>query len=243
MRIPQPTASALAGIGALLVAGAFFIGCALADRALVAPAAPAHADEAARDAPPDSDDISSTALLTQNGTMRLSVPTGWSVADSSGEAQNYAGQQQWSNVLLLTAPDGTALRYYDGYGDAATARWLDFEVVEARETPSDHLAIAYWRQSTTGVSADVVLGWLGPGGQPMEHTMHDGIGRTHAMGIGSALETGSPRFTSVEEARSFLAGPGAQAALDVIATVELLPVPQYAMPEVTVLQTKEDPAP
>lgn len=231
MRKPQSAASAVAGIGALLVAGVFIAACALADRASIAAgAAPLLPNEMSQHAT-RSDTVPSTAFITQNGTMRLRLPDGWTVADSSTQGQNYAGQPQWSNVLLLTSPYAPALRYYDGHGEATATRWLDFEVVDVRETPSGHLAIAYWRETANGVIADVVLGWLGPSGQPMEHTMLSGIGRTHAMGMRFALESGPPRFQSADAARAFLAAPPAQEALALIATVELLPVPQGAMPD------------
>lgn len=226
MCVGQSRASAVAGGAALLVATGYLASCVFVDRLMRDEEAPAMHQELTV-SEPEAPDV--MRVGTRNGTMSVELPNGWSIDDRSTFFENYDEHQQWSNLLLLTAPTGVTIGYYDGSGDATDGRWEHFEVVESIETPSGHLAIAFWRQTDSGVTADVILGSLGIGGQPLDHVMHSGIGRTHAMGVG--LGSGAaPRFPSVESARAFLDSAVAQEALSIIATVDLLPVPQYAIP-------------
>lgn len=61
--------------------------------------------------------------------------------------------------------------------------------------------------------------------------MLPGILRNHMMGIAAGADGGGSRqFGTRAAAEDFLASDAAQQALEVIASVELLPVPQYEMP-------------
>ncbi|GEK81336.1 hypothetical protein [Agrococcus baldri] len=191
----------------------------------------AEGDEAGRSGPPFvQHEEELWTFETQNGTMRVVLPADWSVADTSTSLMNHDGEDQWNNFLVLTAPDGTVLRYYDGYGDDVGAAWEEFEVVEQRATASGQLAIAYWGAVGDRVTADVILGGLADSGEPLDQVWHERVGRNHMMGLSTADGGGLYWFDSVAEAEAFLASDAAQQALDVLETVELLPVDQYAMP-------------
>lgn len=144
---------------------------------------------------------------------------------------NHDGRQQWDNVLRLASPDGLQLQYYDGYGSDAGPWWDDYEVVETRETASGQLAIAYWRQAEDLLTAHVILGGLTDAGWPVDLVMLPGILRNHGMRIAVGADGGGTRqFGTRAAAEDFLASDAAQLALEVIAGVELIPVPPYEMP-------------
>lgn len=211
----------------MLIAGVFVGSCALAEAALVDTASQAVS---AVPAPSSESAAPGTTFETQNGTLRVELPNGWIVDDASTALENYDQRMQWSNILTLQAPNGTTLQYYDGFGDATDSAWGDYEIVQAKETPTGQWAIAYWRETILGVTTDVVLGTIDVSGQPLEHFMFDGTGRTHVMGMAPVNEA-DQQFETQAEAEAFLASPPIQEAFAVIASVQLHPVPQYAMPE------------
>lgn len=223
-------ASAAGGFGALLIAGVFVGSCAFAEAALVDTATQAVSAVSAVPAPSYESAARGTTFETQNGTLRVELPNGWIVDDASTALENYDQQMQWSNILTLQAPNGTTLRYYDGFGDATDSGWGDYEVVQTQETPTGQWAIAYWRETILGVTADVVLGTIDESGQPLEHFMFDGTGRTHVMGMVPGNEV-DQQFETEAEAEAFLASPAVQEAFAIVASVRLHPVPQYAMPD------------
>lgn len=189
------------------------------------------ADPIGEEAPEPASHETAWSFETQNGTMRMTVPADWTLTDLSASAINHDSQQQWNNLLRLTSPGGVQLQYYDGYGSDVGPWFDDFEVVETQETASGQLAIAYWGQAGETISADVILGGLTDDGRPADFVRLPDIIRNHTMGIAAGADWGGiQQFGTRAAAEEFLASDAAQQALDVIASVELIPVPQYEMP-------------
>ena len=230
MHLSHTAARATAGLGTLLVAAVLSSGCTLAG-APTAPTVPA-APAAEPSAPSEPD---ASVFTTQNGTMRLLLPAGWEVEDASGAMLNHDGLEQWSNSLTFVSPSGVALFYYDGHGGDVGAVLEDWAVVEDLPLQDGLGVVGWWQQTELGIAADVMLtarphdGWTSA---PTGMFQHEGIPRIHAMRMAGGADDGAtPRFETVEQAEAWLAGPEAQEAIAVMSTVELLPVPQYAMPE------------
>lgn len=221
MRIRKHSmARTAAGAGALIVAGVIFGSAAMAGIA-------------DRERDPIADD-QAQQFTTQNGTMRLELPSGWSVTDDGSAQPNHESELRWQNVLTLTAPDGKGLFYYDGSGSDTGMPVLDWGYVDAVGGPGGLAAVSWWQQNDRGYAADVMLTEPArnlPGDPPAGVVAHEGIERNHVMRL--SADTGGaplPQFGSAEEAQAWLSGPAAQQALAVISSVELLPVPGDAMP-------------
>ncbi|GEK81335.1 hypothetical protein [Agrococcus baldri] len=214
------TARAAAGAGALIVAGVFVGSTVLADAA-AEPAPPAASDEAQQ-------------FTTQNGTMRIALPAGWSVDDESRAEPGDDGQLRWQNLVTFTAPDGTALFYYDGTGSDTGIPLHDWGVTERAEGRQGLEAVGWWQQTDHGISADVMLtdpAAGDPDAPPAGVVTHEGIERNHVLRMSAdAGGTPIPQFASTAEAEQWLAGRAPQQALAVISSAELLPVPGDALP-------------
>jgi hypothetical protein len=175
-------------------------------------------------------DAAGETFETQNGTMRVALPAGWSVRDTSGEVTNHDGRTQWDNSVRFTSPDGTAVSYYDGYGSdvGAIDTWGEVERIEMADGLA---AVTWWEQREGGVVARIALTSQPEGSPPFPWAQLDGVNRNHSAMLRTSDEPGDERlFASVAEAERFLAGAPAQAALELIAAIELEPVDQYAMP-------------
>ncbi|SDR99534.1 hypothetical protein [Agrococcus carbonis] len=167
---------------------------------------------------------------TQNGTMRVTLPAGWSARDRSGEVTNHDGRTQWDNHVRFTGPDGTQVRYYDGYASdvGALDAWGEVERIEMADGLA---AVAWWEQREGGVVARVALTSQTEGSPPFPWAQLDGVNRNHSAMLLTSDEPGGERlFGSVAAAERFLESAPARAALEVIAAIELVPVDQYAMP-------------
>lgn len=83
---------------------------------------------------------------TQNGTMRLPLPDGWTVDDQSRLGTDLSGRPQWENSIGFRSPGGTELQYYDGFGALAGFHRTEFGVVEQRTTDIGHgiAAMSWW---------------------------------------------------------------------------------------------------
>ncbi|MCH1881887.1 hypothetical protein [Agrococcus sp. ARC_14] len=166
---------------------------------------------------------------TQNGTMRIDVPAEWTVTDSSAEVVNHDGRVQWDNGLRLESPEGLALHYYDGYGSdvGVVSEW---SIVDRIEVAEGIEVIAWWDQWDAEVGAVLALASTTEDGRPYPHAQLDGVNRNHQAWLIDSELGPHMRFDSTAEAEAFLRGDRAQEAMQVLSTIELLPVDQYAMP-------------
>lgn len=233
-----------AGIGALLVTGVIVASCALAaadpssaptpsapPTPTTAPATPEASSQTIPDASPTPTATGQTPVVTTDdepwqyelpdGTMRLTLPAGWTAAETQFE-QAEDNVQLESIRVVFTSPSGTELTFNNRSGDDAALEWRDFAVVEQRETPSGLQAIAYWGDFGYGITAGVVFGGLTAADAPYGTPVDEDTMRQFMLMLDGESVGAPESFDSVAEAEEFLAGSAAQEALDVIETVELL---------------------
>lgn len=188
----------------------------------------AAATQSATPTPTPTQEPEVVTFETQNGTMRISIPADWSVEDTSELRVNHDGREQWANVVAFLPPSGGVLHYYDGHeGDAGAVS--EVGTVATRETVDGFVATAYWRAMSDGrFEAHTALM---PGGQepsPESYVGFDSVGRLHSLVFQQGQDR--PIFRSQAEAEEYLASDDVARILDVMATVDLMPVDQYAMP-------------
>lgn len=169
----------------------------------------------------------STTIETLNGTMRMELPTGWSVADSSYSGPTLDGREDWSNILILTDPAGEiSLRYQDGHLDdvRGTPEWAG---IFERRLLSNGFSTTWWIRDASGrfIPGAGLTGY-GYGGSEMLEVPNGR--RLHSLAAqGSVFDEG---FATQTEVEAFLGSAEVEDILAIIATVELVPVDRYAMP-------------
>lgn len=172
-----------------------------------------------------------TAFETQNGTMRLQVPEGWTVDDQSHLTTDHIGRPVWDNSVGFRSPSGTEVGYYDGFGSNVGFFHTDYAIVEQRPTADDRLtAMSWWIRDAdryfvhAGVTAESSEGL-----EPIPELFLPGLERNHRLTM-LLLGDDQPTVASEAEAEALLRGADVLEALDVMATLELTGVPYDAMP-------------
>ncbi len=168
---------------------------------------------------------------TQNGTMRVQLPAGWTVDDGSRLTEDFEGDPWWENSVGFTSPSGTELAYYDGFGDSAGFFRTDFGVVEERALDLDGVAAMSWWVHDSGrwfVHAAVARPPR-EGLEPIPLFGLPDIDRTHTFTM-LLLDDDQAAVGSRAEAEQLLGSAAVVEALDVMATLELTGVDPSTLP-------------
>ncbi|MGM1030667.1 MAG: hypothetical protein ACQEWM_12485 [Actinomycetota bacterium] len=155
-------------------------------------------------------------LETQNGSMRMRIPAGW-VVDDSSRVRTISERQGWSNEISIAVPDGGVLTYVDGlWGDAGAAP-LEIQVVE--QIPIGHgLAAAAWWEHFGEGSHSVGVGIIETASEPYRAFHLDDHPRLYSLNYyDEAFHDG---FDSQAAAEDYLASDLIGLVLDAMATVE-----------------------
>lgn len=169
----------------------------------------------------------SSSVETQNGTMRMQLPNGWSVADDSFSGPTPDGREEWSNILILTDPAGEiSLRYQDGHLDDVRGTPESAGIFERRPM-SKGFSTTWWIRDTSGwFMPGAGLTGYGYGGSQMLDVPNGR--RLHSLAAqGATFDEG---FATQAEVEAFLGSDDVEEILAIIATVELVAVDRYAMP-------------
>lgn len=237
-----------AAVAALLAAGVALVGCTP-----TAPTAPSATDaeptptatseepsptasattSATPSATPTATETHGRPFETQNGTMRLLVPDGWTISDQSRRSTDHRnGQDWWENSVGFTSPDGLELDYYDGYGGNAGFIRTDFAIVEEipTEIASDIAAMSWWVHDYDLYSVHAGMAThSGEGTEPIPEFVMPGVERNHTFTV-VLSEEGDPSVATQAEAEALLRGADIAEALELIASVELTGVDPSALP-------------
>lgn len=168
---------------------------------------------------------------TQNGTMRLPLPDGWTVDDQSRLGTDLSGRPQWENSVGFRSPSGTELQYYDGFGALAGFHRTEFGVVEQRPTGIGQGigATSWWvREGRYFLYAGLTQP-SSIGAEPVTELSMPGVDRNHRFTM-LLLGESAPAVESEAEAEEVLGGPDVLEALEVMAGLELTGVDGSAMP-------------
>lgn len=171
---------------------------------------------------------------TQNGTMRIRIPADWTVEDDgSGLVVNHDSRQQWDNAVRFTAPSGERLAYYDGYMSDTGVASAEHGVVDERPIADGVVATAWWERYEDGPYRAFVSLQTGQGVPTASTLVRSGeANRGHSLVLWSdATGYDAPTYATEAEAEAALSTPEVQRALDIMSTLELTGVDQYALPE------------
>lgn len=170
---------------------------------------------------------------TQNGTMRLRLPEGWTVNDLSRISTDHRnGQVWWENSIAFTSPGGTEVGYYDGYGGNVGWIQTDFAIVQEIPTDiaSDVAAMSWWVHASDRYFVYAGMAThSGQGTEPIPEFVMPGVERNHHFTVRLGEES-SPYVASQAEAEALLRSAEVVQALELIATVELTGVDPSSMP-------------
>lgn len=173
-----------------------------------------------------------TTFTTQNGTASFELPAGWTVEDTSAlQPQSNHGGPIWQNSVALLDEDGERRATYgDGYGDDVGAA-DDTGVVQSIAMAHGLHAAAWWSSTLEGTSWTATATVVHDLDSPWTSVMPEGFDRLHSF---SAELSDVPECSSVVDEASAVAcleAPGVTEALELLATLELDPLPWDAMPE------------
>lgn len=169
---------------------------------------------------------------TQNGTMRVPLPEGWTVRDGSRLGTDLSGRPMWENIVAFTSPSGIELGYSDGFGADVGYFHTDYGVVEERPTgiAADVSAMSWWVQDSGRCFVNAAVATRSPDGtEPIPQIALPDVERNHVFSM-VLLGSDQPSVGSREEAERLLGGAEVLEALDVLATLELSGVDASAMP-------------
>lgn len=173
-----------------------------------------------------------TTFTTQNGTASFELPAGWTVEDTSVlDPQSNHGGPIWRNsVTLLDAHGQRRATYADGYGDDVGAA-EDRGVVQSIPMSHDLHAAAWWASTLDGTSWTATATVVQDLDAPWTSVLPEGFDRLHSFS--AALSEVPECALVVDEATAVacLEAPGTTEALELLATLELEPLPWDAMPE------------
>lgn len=168
---------------------------------------------------------------TQNGTMRLQLPPGWTIRDESRLSTDFEGDPWWENSVAFVSPAGTELGYYDGFGDSAGFFHTDFRIVEERPMRVQGAAAMSWwvHDSDRWFVHAAVAQTPREEMEPVPLFGFPGVDRTHTFTM-LLLGDDQPWVGSQAEAEQLLTSPAVLEALDVMATLELTGVDPSTLP-------------
>jgi hypothetical protein len=182
---------------------------------------------------PTSSETAGQLFETQNGTMRLRLPEGWTANDLSRVSTDHRnGQVWWENMIAFTSPSGTELDYYDGYGGNVGFIRTDFTIVEElpTEIASDVAAMSWWVHDYDQYFVYAGMAThSGEGTEPIPEFVMPGVERNHHFTV-VLHEESDPSVASQAEAEALLSSAEIVEALELIATVELTGVDPSSMP-------------
>lgn len=169
---------------------------------------------------------------TQNGTMRIPVPEGWTVHDGSRLGTDLSGRPSWENSIDFRSPSGTSVGYYDGFGAFEGFFHTDFGVVEQRPTQLGHgiVAMSWWVHDSGRYF--VFAGLAAPssiGAEPVTELSIPDAERNHRF-LMLLLDDDQPSVAGRAEAEQLLGSDEVVEALEMMAEVELIPLDASAMP-------------
>lgn len=243
----RPHARATA-VAALLAAGIVLVGCTptppnapsasdgeptpSATSAAPSPTASATPSATAT-ATPTATEAEERLFETQNGTMRLRLPEGWTVSDQSRlSTDGRSGQVWWENMIGFTSPGGLELDYYDGFGGNAGFIRTDFAIVEElpSEIASDVAAMSWWVHDFDRYFVYAGMAThSGEGTEPIPEFVLPGVERNHHFTVVLSDES-DPAVATQAEAEELLGGADIAEALELIAAVQLTGVDPSALP-------------
>lgn len=257
MHISSRPAARSAALTALLAAAAILVGCgpqappapsesqasptpsATSEEPTPTPTASATASATPTPAPtatlaPTASPTRPTGQVfeTQNGTMRIPVPEGWTVHDGSRLGTDLSGRPSWENAIDFTSPSGTSVGYYDGFGAREGFIQTDFGVVEQRPTQAGHgiVAMSWWVHASGQYF--VAAGLTQPssiGAEPVTELSVPGSERNHRFLV-LLLDDDQPAVASQAEAEQLLGSPEVIEALEMMSRIEIIPRESSAMP-------------
>ncbi len=172
-----------------------------------------------------------TTFTTQNGTASFLLPDGWTVEDTSETdlVTNHGGPA-WQNWLTLLDADGTPRAHYgDGYADDVGAVAQTGTVQSIAMTSGLHAA-AWWSTSGEGDDWHVDAAVVADVTSPNRTVVPEGFDRLHSFSADLAAVPECASVTDEASAVACLEAPGTTEALELLATLELEPLPWDAMP-------------
>lgn len=246
MHISSRPAARMAAATALLAAAAILAGCGPASpptpsESQAPPTPTATSGEptptaSATPSPTASEMPSEPAgqpFETQNGTMRLQLPEGWTVSDQSRlSTDQRSGQLWWENMIGFTSPGDTKLDYYDGFGGNAGFIRTDFAIVEElpTEIASDVAAMSWWVNDSDRYFVYAGMAThSGEGTEPIPEFVMPGVERNHHFTVLLGDES-DPSVATQAEAEELLGSTDVVEALELIASVELAGVDPSSLP-------------
>ena len=181
--------------------------------------------------PPDGDAVELVPFETQNGTMRLQLPEGWTVLDNSRLTMDFEGDPWWENTVGFTSPSGTEITYYDGFGDSAGFLSSDFGIVEERAMDIEGVsAMSWWVRAADRWFVHAAVARRSQEGlEPIPLFGLPDVERTHTCTM-LLLGDDQAAVGSQAEAEQLLGSAPVLEALDVMATLELTGVDPSTMP-------------
>lgn len=254
MHISSRPAARFAAATALLAAGAILVGCgpqappapteSTATSTPTASATPTPTPtrtptptSAPTPAPtatpaPTPGETTGEVFETQNGTMRIPVPEGWTVHDASRLGTDLSGRPSWENSIDFRSPSGTSAGYYDGFGAREGFIHTDFGIVEQRPTQAGHgiVAMSWWVHDSDRYF--IAAGLTQPssiGAEPVTELSVPGAERNHRFLV-LLLGDSQPSVASQAEAEQLLRSPEVIEALEMMAQIEFIPRDADAMP-------------
>lgn len=243
-------AARIAAVTALLAAGAILVGCGPqappAPTESTATPSPTPAEPTPAEPSPTASatpvpsptattaptEASGRVFETQNGTMRIPVPEGWTVHDGSRLGTDLSGRPSWENAIDFRAPSGTSLGYYDGFGAREGFINTDFGIVEQRPAEVGHgiVAMSWWVHASERYF--VAAGLTQPssiGAEPVTELTVPGAERNHRFLV-LLLGDDQPFVATQAEAEQLLGSAGVVEALEMMAQIQLIPREASAMP-------------
>lgn len=159
-------------------------------------------------------------FATRTGTMRMRVPSTWTVEDESHMTVDWEGERRWDSFVRFMGDGDGYLWYSDAMADDVRATPVELEVVEAIAMADGNAATAWSERDDEGAfRAGVAVVPLDAAGSSMFRVQ--GSARLHQLLYQHPW--GGPAYATRAEAEAFLRSPAVRLALDVMATAEFVP--------------------
>lgn len=173
-----------------------------------------------------------TTFTTQNGTASFALPHGWTVEDTSelDPLSNHGGPVWLNSVALLDAHGTPRAHYGDGYADDVGAAGPTGTVQSIAMVDGLHAA-AWWSTSGEGDDWHVDAAVVADVASPNRTVVPEGFDRLHSFSADLAAVPECASVTDEASAVACLEAAGTTEALELLATLELEPLPWDAMPE------------
>ncbi|WAC67198.1 hypothetical protein OVA14_05500 [Agrococcus sp. SL85] len=166
---------------------------------------------------------------SQDGAVRLHVPSSWPVTDSSWLQTGRETPSDWINNLFAVAEDGELHISYQEGPDYGSGAWEGetWGIVDRIDAGGGLEAVAWWSRHGDGLlQPQLTLGPAVAQGERPVRAVPFGEQVRHLAAMFSAHHD----IETVEEAEQVLHGEQAQTALAILATAELRDLPAQTFP-------------